>query len=110
MGSVSLDFGYRYFIPRDDLGQGNDQFFKLRLDGGSPEDGGQIALSYLSGQFVPYPKRGAPPASLLDLSYEKRWAETAGRLTVSLQREQAPALSVGIEDNLEAEVKYETVF
>ena len=110
MGSVSLDLGYRYFMPRADQVLDNDHFFKLRLDGGSPEGGGQIALSYLSGHFVPYPKRGNPSASLLDLSYEKRWPEDAGRLTVSLEHEQAPTLSVGVDDSLEAEVKYETVF
>ncbi len=110
MGSVSLDFGYRYFIPRADEALDTDHFYKIRLDGGSAEGGGLIALSYLSGHFVPYPKKNNPAASLLDLTYEKRWADDAGRLTVSLEREQAPMFSVGIDDSFEAEVKYETVF
>ncbi|HCA47596.1 MAG TPA: hypothetical protein DEP45_09670 [Armatimonadetes bacterium] len=110
MGSVALDLGYRYFVPRAGEALDNDQYFRLQLDGGSPEKGGQIALKYVSGQFVPYPKNGQPPASLLDLTYEKRWPDNAGRLTLSLEREEAPDLSVGVDDTFEAEVKYEAVF
>lgn len=110
MGSVSMDVGYRYFVPREGEVLDDDHFYRLQLDGGSVNDGGQIALKYLSGHFVPYPKRGDPPASILDLSYEKRWPEDAGRLTLSLAREEAPALSVGVDDSFEAEVKYETLF
>ncbi len=110
MGSVSLDFGYRYFIPRGAEARERDHFFKVQLDGGNVEEGGQIALKYLSGHFVPYPKRAAPPASLLDLSYEKRWPEDSGRLTLSVAREEAPELSDDVDDSFEAQVKYETVF
>lgn len=110
MGSVNMDLGYRYFIPRAGEALDSDQFFRLQLDGGNVNEGGQIALKYLSGHFVPYPKRGQPPASLLDLTYEKRWPGDSGRLTLSLSREEAPELSVGIDDNFEAEVKYETLF
>ena len=110
MGSVGLDLGYRYFVPRAGEALDNDQYFRLQLDGGSAEKGGQIALKYVSGHFVPYPKNGKPPASLLDLSYETRWPGNAGRLTLSLEREEAPELSVNVDDTFEAEVKYEAVF
>ncbi|MFO8079382.1 MAG: hypothetical protein R6V07_03650 [Armatimonadota bacterium] len=110
MGSVSMDLGYRYFMPRTGEALDNDHFFKLQLDGGNVNEGGQIALKYLSGHYVPYPKRHDPPASVLDLSYERRWPADEGRLTLSFSREEAPDLSVGVDDNFEAEVKYETVF
>jgi hypothetical protein len=110
MGSVSMDLVYRYFIPRAGEVMDRDHFYKLRLDGGNVNEGGQIALSYLSGHFVPYPKRDDPPASLLDLTYEKRWPGDAGRLTLSVAREEAPQFSDGIDDSFEAEVKYETIF
>ena len=108
-GGIAMDLGYRYFIPRDDSPYDSDHFFKLRLDGGNARDGGKIALSYLSGHFVPHPRRGAPPASLLDLTYEKRWSDD-GRIIVSLTREEPPVLSTSEEENFEAQVKYETRF
>ncbi|MFP4248823.1 MAG: hypothetical protein ACLFU7_04130 [Armatimonadota bacterium] len=110
MGSVSMDLGYRYFMPKTGEALDTDHFFKLQLDGGNVNDGGQIALKYLSGQYVPYPKRHDPPASVLDLSYEKRWPSDEGRLKLSFSREEAPELSTNVDDNFEAEVKYETVF
>ncbi|MFW6156817.1 MAG: hypothetical protein ACOC7J_05810, partial [Armatimonadota bacterium] len=110
MGSVSLDLGYRYFVPRAGEIMDRDHYFKVQLDGGDVRRGGQIALKYLSGHFVLYPKRADPPASLLDLTYEKRWPGDSGRLTLSLEREEAPEMAVGIEDSVEAEVKYETIF
>ena len=110
MGSVSMDVGWRYFVPRAGEVLDTDHFYKLQLDGGDINQGGQIALKYLSGHFVPYPKRGNPAASIIDLSYEKRWPEDAGRLTLSFAREEAPVLSVGVDDSFEAEVKYETIF
>jgi hypothetical protein len=76
MGSVSLDLGYRYFHPTAGDVLDNDHFFKLQLDGGNVNDGGKIKLEYLSGHYVPYPRSGEPPASVLDLSYEKRWPPT----------------------------------
>lgn len=108
-GGVAMDLGYRYFVPREDSEFDTDHFFKLRLDGGQASGGGKIALSYLSGHFVPYPRRGAPPASLLDLTYEKRWSDE-GRLSVSLTREEPPVLSTSEEESFEAQVKYETRF
>lgn len=107
-GGVQLDLGYRYFMPDGDAD--SEQFYKLRLDGGNVEDGGKITLSYLSGHYVPYPRSGDPPASLLDLTYEKRWPGDQGRLTLSLSREEAPSASVSVDDNIEGEVKYETRF
>lgn len=107
-GNVQLDLGYRYFLPEGDADC--QQFFKLRLDGGAVERGGKITLSYLSGHFVPYPRSGEPPASLLDLTYEKRWPGDEGRLTLSLSREEAPAVSVSMDDNIEGEIKYELRF
>lgn len=110
MGSISLDLGYRHFAPRAGDVLDSDDFFRLQLDGGNVNEGGQIALKYLSGHFVPYPARHDPPASILDLSYEKRWPQDAGRLTVSLTHEEAPQSAVGVDDNFEAEVRYETIF
>ncbi len=107
-GGVGMDLGYRYFLPDDEPGARH--FFKLRLDGGQVERGGTIALSYLSGHFVPYPRSGEPPASLLDLSYEKHWPGDEGRLTLTLSREEAPTMSVGIDDNIEGEIRYQTLF
>jgi len=109
-GSVSMDLGYRYFMPRIDAEADVEHFFKLRLDGGEAEGGGKVWLEYLSGHFVPYPKRGDPPASLLDLTYEKRWPGDSGRLLLTISREEPPVMSVGVDDNLEAEVQYETLF
>ncbi|MFW5866730.1 MAG: hypothetical protein ACOCX2_02870, partial [Armatimonadota bacterium] len=110
MGSVSMDLGYRYFTPHSGEITDSDHFFRFQLDGGHVNHGGQIALKYLSGHYVPYPKRHDPPASILDLTYERRWPASDGRLMLSFSREEAPELSAGIEDNFEAEVKYETVF
>ena len=107
-GGVGMDLGYRYFLPDGDPGA--EHFFKLQLDGGEVERGGMIALSYLSGHFVPYPRSSDPPASLLDLSYEKRWPGDQGRLTLTLSRQEAPTMSVGIDDNIEGEVRYQTQF
>ncbi len=108
-GGVNMDFGYRYFLPHGRDTE-TEHFFKLQLDGGSPEGGGQIALKYVSGHFVPYPRRGDPPASLLDVTYEKRWPGADGRLLLTLSRQEPPELSVGVDDNVEAEVKFETRF
>ncbi|MCD6359701.1 MAG: hypothetical protein J7M38_02480, partial [Armatimonadetes bacterium] len=106
-GSVGLDLGLKYWIP--DGEEGARTFYRLQLDGGSEEAGGKIALSYLSGHFVPYPTSGQPPASLLDLSYYKRWGD-AGRLVITVSREEPPVMSVGLDDNIEAELKYQMRF
>lgn len=108
-GDVAMDLGYRYFVPRGDDALDADHFFKLRLDGGRADRGGKIALSYLSGHFVPHPRRGDPPASLLDLTYEKRWRDD-GRLQVSLSHEEPPMSSSSEDDNFEAQIRYETRF
>ncbi|MGD9495604.1 MAG: hypothetical protein AB7Y46_04765 [Armatimonadota bacterium] len=107
-GGVSMDVGYRYFLPEE--GEDGDHFFKLRLDGGEVERGGKIMLSYLSGHYVPYPRSGDPPASLLDLTYEKRWPGDEGRLLLTLSRREAPSMSVGVDDDVEGEIKFETRF
>ncbi len=106
-GSVGMDFGYKYWLPDEDAGM--EQYFKLQLDGGEVERGGKVALSFLSGHFVPYPKSGEPPASLLDLTYERRWPG-AGRLIITVAREEAPTLSVGIDDNVQGQLKYQMAF
>jgi hypothetical protein len=106
-GNVGMDFGYKYWLPDEDLGI--EQYFKLQLDGGEVDRGGKIALSFLSGHFVPYPKSGNPPASLLDLSYERRWPGR-GRLIITVAREEAPELSVGIDDNVQGQLKYQMAF
>ncbi|MEA3403901.1 MAG: hypothetical protein U9R79_21915 [Armatimonadota bacterium] len=108
-GSVSMDLGYRYFLPHG-VDTETENFWQLKLDGGQEERGGQIALWYRSGHFVPYPKRGEPPASLLDLTYKRRWPGDEGRLILTVSREEPPEMSVGLDDNVEAEVKYETLF
>jgi hypothetical protein len=107
LGGVGLDLGYKFRQATEDAGR--DHYFKLQLDGGDVERGGQIALSYLSGYFVPYPNKEDPPSSLLDVWYEKRWPGE-GRLTLSLSRQTAPKLSVGIDDTVEAELKYQANF
>lgn len=109
LGSVSMDLGWRYYVPREVDPLDRDHFFKLQLDGGNVNGGGLIALKYLSGHFVPYPRTGEPPASLLDLTYEKRWSDE-GRLLLSLSREEPPRDSIGLDDNLEAQVTYQTAF
>ena len=106
-GGVGLDMGFKYWIPDGDLDI--ERYYKLQLDGGNEEGGGKITLSYLSGHFVPYPQQGDPPASLLDLTYDKRWPGS-GRIHVSVSRDEPPAMSVGIEDNLEAELQYQMTF
>lgn len=106
-GSVGLDLGYRYWLPED--GEGPESYYKLQLDGGSEDGGGKIALSFRSGHFVPYPTTGAPPASLLDLSYTKRW-DDRGRLVITVSRQEPPVASVGLDDNLEAQLKYQMRF
>jgi hypothetical protein len=106
-GSVGLDLGYKFCDATDT--SDHEHYLKLQLDGGHPERGGQIALSYLSGHFVPHPGSEDPASSLLDVSYEKRWPGS-GRLTLTLSRETPPELTVGIDDHVEAEVKYQTNF
>ncbi len=106
-GGVEMDFGYKYWMPDED--RGTEQYFKLQLNGGEVDQGGKITLSFLSGHFVPYPKSGNPPASLLDLNYERRWRGN-GRLVITVAREQAPELSVGIDDNVQGELKYQMAF
>ncbi len=108
LGDVGLDLGYRYFVPREESALDPDHYFKLRLDGGRVRNGGKIALSYLSGHFVPYPRRGDPPASLLDLTYERRWRDD-GRVFVTLSREEPP-IGSSDDENYEAQIKYEMRF
>ncbi len=106
-GGVGMDFGYKYWMPDEE--QDVEQYFKLQLDGGQVDRGGKVCLSFLTGHFVPYPKKGDPPASLLDLTFEKRWPGE-GRILVTVSREEAPTLSVGVDDNVEAELKYQMDF
>jgi len=106
-GAVGLDLGYKYC---DATRESSEQhYFKLQLDGGQVERGGQVAFSYLSGHFVPYPKKKEPPSSLLHLKYEKRWPGR-GQMILSLTRETPPELTVGIDDEIEAEARYQMEF
>ncbi len=106
-GSIGMELGYKFSGATDETDAQNH--FKVQLDGGQTDRGGQIALSYLSGHFVPYPKRAEPPASLLDLTYKKQWLDS-GFITVTVRREEPPRLSVNMDDTLEAQLKYQMEF
>jgi len=106
-GSVGMDIGYKLSDATDQIDE--QHHFKVQLDGGQTGRGGQIALSYLSGHFVPYPRSAEPAASLLDLTYKKEWLDS-GFITLSVRREEAPRLSVNLDDTLEAQLKYQMEF
>ncbi len=87
-GDVNLKLGVRYcdYIEEELV----DQHYDIRLTGGSEDRGGKVALSYISGEFVPNPKRSKTlPRSLLKLTYSRKWGDL-GRLSLTLDRETAP--------------------
>jgi hypothetical protein len=55
--------------------------------GGKAEAGGQLTLTYASGDFVSA-QAGVLPGSALELGYAKRW--DSAELTLSLRRTTAP--------------------
>ena len=67
-----------------------DQHYDIKLDGGSEERGGKVAVSFASGELVKKPS-GATllPRSVLDLSYTRKWGDR-GRVSLSLRRETSP--------------------
>ncbi|MBC7288504.1 MAG: hypothetical protein H5T86_10775, partial [Armatimonadetes bacterium] len=88
IGSVQLSMGYRRCEYRP-LNDGADNFFKVGLAGGKPEGGGQIALTYATGDFVLTPSGGVFPGSVLELRYSKRFDDDA-ELSLTLRRTTPP--------------------
>ncbi len=110
-GDVDMKMTYRYCdylqptAPEDVA-----QYVKLELAGGKAQRGGQIALAYMSGDFVPQPDPKKPPAtSIFDLSYTKRWKDSA-RLTLGLRRSTPPLNQPDTDNSLEGRLEYDAIF
>ncbi len=88
IGTVALTVGIRHCQYRTDP-EDADNFLKLGLAGGKPEGGGQLSLTYMTGDFVPPPKGQPIPGSLLELRYNKRFGDDA-EVSLSLRRTTAP--------------------
>jgi len=111
LGSVNLDMRYRYLdylkatTPEDVT-----QYLEFKLDGGSENAGGKLALSYLTGDFVPQPDPKKPAAgSIFDISYSKAW-NADGRIVLSLRRTTAPLSNPTGEDSTEGRLQYNAKF
>ena len=88
IGTVALTLGFRHCEYRTDP-EDADNFLKVGLAGGKPEGGGQLSLTYMTGDFVPPPSGQPIPGSLLELKYNKRFGD-ATELSLSLRRTTPP--------------------
>ena len=102
---LDMDLGYRYCEFRRTDNQ-VEQYLRLSLAGGKPTRGGQLRLTFLTGDFVPQPAAGTIPGSALELDFGKQWGESC-LFNVSLRRNTAPLGVVTPDDSTEgrAELK-----
>jgi hypothetical protein len=106
-GTVKLNLGLRYCNleaqPQDDL------FGNIQVTGGNVKGGGEIKLSYLSGDFVPTPQAGQTlMQSTLDLSFNRQLSGD-GKLGLTLKRTTGLPYS-GIQPDTEGRVEYTSSF
>ncbi len=104
LGDLNLQFRLLYC---DYLEDGMvDQHYDVKLDGGSEERGGKVALSFASGELVPKLNKGVLlPRSVLNLSYTRKWGDQ-GRLSLSLQRATSANESPDQEDDVRGNLTY----
>jgi len=104
LGDLNLQFRLLYC---DYLEDGMvDQHYDVKLDGGSEERGGKVALSFASGELVPKLNKGVLlPRSVLNLSYTRKWGDQ-GRLSLSLQRATSADESPDQEDDVRGNLTY----
>ncbi len=102
---LDVDLGYRYCEFRSTTNQ-VEQYLRLSLVGGKPTRGGQLRLTFLTGDFVPQPASGTIPGSALELDFGKQWGESC-LFNLSLRRNTAPLGVSTSEDSTEgrAELK-----
>lgn len=111
IGTVDLKVDYRLYSFREPVGtESAVDYYRVQLAGGQEDRGGKLALGYTMGDFVPQPDpKTAVPATVLDLSYARRWADN-GRFIVSVQRSTAPENNTSIQESMQGRLEYSTVF
>lgn len=66
-----------------------EKHYDLSLDGGKAERGGNVKLSYATGEKVPKPGTTTSPGSVLSVDYLRKWSDAAA-LKLGYVRETAP--------------------
>ncbi|MFO7947023.1 MAG: hypothetical protein R6V19_09420 [Armatimonadota bacterium] len=109
-GSLKLEMGMLYYdYATDDYEEFVDQHYMFELCGGQVERGGELALSFRSGELIIDGKKRNPvPRSVFDLSYSRRWGSD-GRLKLVVSREAAPNDSIE-EDEVSGRLEYDVSF
>ena len=108
LGRLDLALNYRYCQfnrPSDAV----EQYVGVSLAGGQPDDGGQVKLTYLTGDFVPQPQGKPAPGSSLELSYSRRWSDNA-EVTLMLRRDTAPFGMPTPEGNTEGRLEFKALW
>lgn len=88
-GSLNLEASLLYYNYSEGLYDENvDQHYRFTLDGGEVDRGGNLALSFASGELIRNPKKRTvrSPLSVLDFQYSRRWGDN-GELRLVLTRE-----------------------
>lgn len=111
VGTIDVKLDYRLYNFRQPMGtESAVDYYRVQLAGGVEEKGGKLALGYTMGDFVPQPDPNiAVPATVLDLSYTRRWADS-GRFIVSLQRNTAPDNTPSVPETMQGRLEYSTIF
>ena len=87
-----------------------EQHYDIRLSGGQEDRGGNLMLSYISGELVPNPQsRAMLPGSMLSLTYSRLFGDQ-GRLKLTLNRETAPDGRPGDEGSITGQLRYDMGF
>ncbi len=90
LGGLNLCFGYRYVeFDQTKAPEQVAQFVQLSLAGGRVNGGGQLSLSYATGDFTRPLQTRVLPGSRLDLVYRRRWSDSA-ELSLSFARITPP--------------------
>lgn len=108
LGRLDLALNYRYCEfnrPSDAV----EQYVGISLAGGQPDNGGQVKLTYLTGDFVPQPQGKPAPGSSLELSYSRRWSDNA-EVTLRLRRDTAPFGMPTPEGNTEGRLEFRALW
>ncbi|MCX7597692.1 MAG: hypothetical protein N2512_02320 [Armatimonadetes bacterium] len=108
LGQLDLALSYRY-CDFERAGKGVEQYMAVSLAGGQPDDGGQLKLTYLSGDFVPQPQGRPAPGSSLELSYNRRWGDKA-EVTLMLRRDTAPFGMPAPEGTTEGRLEFKALW